>query len=74
MRTSISLPEPLFTDARELAGDRSFSEFVREAVDRRVQELKRERLGRQMEQGYQHEAGQPSLDAAWSASETEGWE
>ncbi|HEX4952992.1 MAG TPA: ribbon-helix-helix domain-containing protein [Thermoanaerobaculia bacterium] len=73
MRTSISIPDPLFEQARRLAGGRAFSDFVREALERQVRELERQLLGRQLEEGYQSESGAPSLDPAWEAVEVEGW-
>jgi metal-responsive CopG/Arc/MetJ family transcriptional regulator len=72
MRTSVSIPEPLFAEVCELAGERSLREFVLEALDRRIQELKRERLEMRMAVGYETEAEEPSLDAEWHVTETEG--
>lgn len=74
MRTTIALPDDLYQAATHYVGDRSFSQFVREAVESYVDRLERERLAREMEEGYRAEAASPSLDPAWSAIETEGWE
>jgi Arc/MetJ-type ribon-helix-helix transcriptional regulator len=73
LRTSVTLPEPLFAAAKRLAEGRSFSDFVREALELRVQELRRADEARELEAGYRSEAEAPSLDPAWTATETEGW-
>lgn len=72
MRTTISIPEEIYSEARSLAGDRSFSEFASEAIQARISLLKRERLAREMEAGYRAEAESPSLDPEWAALEVEG--
>lgn len=72
MRTTITLPDELVKEARELAHGRSLSEFAREALRERVALLRREQLAREMDEGYRTEAEEPSLDAEWSAIETEG--
>lgn len=72
MRTTISLPDELYAEAKEVAGDRSFSEFTGEAIRCQIVHLKRERLAREMEEGYRAEAESTSLDPEWSAVEAEG--
>jgi hypothetical protein len=53
-------------------GSKPFSEFASEAIHVRVQQLKRERLAREMAQGYEAEARNPSIDPEWADIETEG--
>ena len=72
MRTTISLPDELVERARKAAGGRSFSRFAREALTEKVAQLERERVALQMEEGYQHEAVEPSLDPEWASVETDG--
>ena len=72
MRTTISLPDELFAEAREAAGNRSFSDFASEAIRQWIERVKRESLEREMEAGYRAEARHLSLDAGWSDIETEG--
>lgn len=67
MRTTISIPPDLFTEARVLAGERPFSEFAREALQSYVDLLRRKKLANEMAQGYQLEAEDPSLDPAWTS-------
>ncbi|MEA2693406.1 MAG: hypothetical protein QOJ16_2793 [Acidobacteriota bacterium] len=72
MRTTISVPDDLFSEARLLAGERSFSEFASDAIRWRIEQLKRELLAREMEAGYRAEAEHSSLDPAWKSIEAEG--
>jgi predicted CopG family antitoxin len=72
MRATISIPDQLYSEARELAGRRPFSEFACEAIQARIELLKRERLAREMEAGYCAEAESSSLDADWLGVEVEG--
>lgn len=72
MRTTISIPDDVYSEARQIMGSRPFSEFASEAIHARVQQLKRERLAREMAEGYEAEARIPSLDSEWTEVETEG--
>jgi predicted CopG family antitoxin len=72
MRTTISIADSLYSEARNVAGERSFSDFASEAINERVLLLKRERLAQEMEDGYRSEAVAPSLDPDWSSFEAEG--
>jgi hypothetical protein len=72
MRTTISIPDELFTAVKEWTGAASFSEFTSEALRERVLQLQRSQLAREMTEGYRAEAEQPSLDPAWGAIEVEG--
>jgi predicted CopG family antitoxin len=72
MRTTIFIPDQLYLDAKTLLGRRSFSEFASEAIERLIEQLKREFLAQEMAEGYRAEAEKPSLDAEWAAFETEG--
>jgi predicted CopG family antitoxin len=72
MRTTISIPDDIYAAAKEVLGSRSFSELAVEAIRNQVDQLKRERLAREMAEGYRAEAQNPSLDAEWLGVETEG--
>ena len=72
MRTTISIADALFWQAQAWLGDRSFSDFVSEAIHLRVVELARERLAQELEEGYQAEAANPSLDLEWATIEVNG--
>jgi hypothetical protein len=72
MRTTISLSDELYAEAKALAGPRPFSEFASEAIDARIAQLKREHLAREMAEGYRFEAESPSLPGEWTAVEAEG--
>ncbi len=72
MRTTISIPDEIYSEAKEMTGSRSFSDFASEAVQRRVLELKREQLAAEMEAGYRAEAESPSIEEEWVIVEVEG--
>lgn len=72
MRTTISIPDEIYSEARQIMGSLPFSEFASEAIHVRVQQLKRERLAREMAEGYEAEARSSSLDPEWTDVETEG--
>jgi hypothetical protein len=72
MRTTMTLPDELAREVRELTGGGSLSQFTRDALRERVQRLQRDRLVRELEDGYRAEAEDPSLDIEWSAVESEG--
>lgn len=72
MRTTISIPDEIYSEAKTLVGERSFSDFASEAIQDRVLRLRRERLAREMEEGYRSEAVSPSLDPEWAGFEVEG--
>jgi predicted CopG family antitoxin len=72
VRTTISIADSLYSEVRELAGERSFSDLASEAIQERVLLLKRKKLAQEMEEGYRSEAAAPSLDPEWSSLEVEG--
>jgi len=72
MRTTISIPDEVYSEAKEVLGSRPFSEFASDAIRTRVQQLKREHLAQMMVEGYQAEAEDSSLDVEWASVETEG--
>jgi len=72
MRTTISIPDEVYSEAKRILGSRPFSEFASAAIQTRIQQLKRERLAREMAEGYYAEAESSSLDSEWSEVETEG--
>ncbi len=72
MRTTVSIPEDLFLAAKPFVGKASFSHFMREALRQYVAWLEKERLAREMEEGYRAEAQSPSLDPIWSTVDGDG--
>ncbi len=73
MRTTITIPSDLHREIQPFVGERSFSHFVREAIQSHLERLKEQALAREMEEGYRAEAETSSLDAEWAETETEGW-
>lgn len=72
MRATVTIPDDLAREAKELASGTSLSELIRRALRERVERLKAERLAQELEEGYRGEAEEPSIDLDWSAFETEG--
>jgi Arc/MetJ family transcription regulator len=72
MRTTVTLPDDLLQSAKLYLGERSFSHFVREAIRHYVMQLERDRLAREMEEGYRIEAESPSLDPVWQTVDGDG--
>jgi predicted CopG family antitoxin len=72
LRTTISIPDEVYSEAKEVMGSRPFSEFASEAIRARVEQLKRKHLAQAMAEGYGIEAESPSLDVEWADVETEG--
>jgi Arc/MetJ family transcription regulator len=72
MRTTISIPEDLATEARRASQNGSLSAFVRDAIAERLERIERERLALAMEEGYRREAEDPSPDPEWEAIEVDG--
>jgi Arc/MetJ family transcription regulator len=66
MRTRISIPDEVYAEAKQVLGARPFSELATEAIRARVEQLKREHLAQDLEEGYRAEAKSSSLDAEWA--------
>ena len=73
MRTTIAISDDLYRDLEPFVGSKSFSQFVREALQSHLDRLEQEALAREMAEGYRAEAESPSLESDWAAVETEGW-
>jgi hypothetical protein len=73
MRTTITIPDPLYREVRALAPETPLTAFARQAIAEKVTQLRRRNLQREMEEGYAAEADDPSLDSDWSAVDVEGW-
>jgi metal-responsive CopG/Arc/MetJ family transcriptional regulator len=74
MRTTVTLPDDLAEQVKQMLDSASLSEFIRDAVARHVEELQRKAVAEQMAEGYVAESREPSWDSDWQAIETEGWE
>ncbi len=69
MRTTVTIPDDLARDARELAQGGPLSELIQTALQDRVEGLRTARLAQALEEGYRSEAENPSLDPAWNEAE-----
>ena len=72
MRTSVVIPDALAEEVGRLARGVPLSRFIRESVVERVERLKREQLAREMAEGYEAEARDPSLESGWDKIELGG--
>ncbi len=73
MRTTISIPDDIAEKLQDHVGEGSLSGFIREAVEYRLDTLKREAMVREMDACYRAESEEPSLDPEWTDIEAEGW-
>ncbi len=73
MRTTVAIPDDLYEAAEIFVGQRSFSQFVREAIRQYVDRLQKEQLAKALAEGYQAEAEAPSLKREWSSVELDHW-
>jgi len=74
-RVNIVLPDALIREIDQVAGRRKRSQFIADAVKRRIIDLERERLRREMAEGYRA-AGQEDeeLTKEFEAADLEGWD
>lgn len=74
-RVNIVLPDELIREMDQLAGRRKRSQFIADAVKRRIVDLERDRLRSMMEEGYRvtkHE--DEKLRREFEAADLEGWD
>jgi hypothetical protein len=74
VRTTIQLDEELMERVRQLVPARGFNQFVKEAVAARVATIERERIEREMMEGYiaQREERE-EMNRDWEHVDIEGW-
>ena len=74
-RLNIVLPDALIREIDQVAGRRKRSQFIADAVKRRIVDLEKDRLRRVMAEGYRatrHE--DEELTREFEASDLEGWD
>lgn len=74
-RLNIVLPDVLIREIDQVAGRRKRSQFIADAVKRRIVDLEKDRLRRVMAEGYRatrHE--DEELTRELEASDLEGWD
>jgi metal-responsive CopG/Arc/MetJ family transcriptional regulator len=74
-RVNIVLPDALIREIDQVAGRRKRSQFIADAVKRRIIDLEKSRLRDMMEEGYRarrHE--DEKVTREFEASDLEGWD
>ncbi len=74
-RLNIVLPDALIREIDQLAGRRKRSQFIADAVKRQIVQLEKERLRKELAEGYRatrHE--DQELTSEFEVSDLEGWD
>ena len=75
IRVTVSLAKDVVKEIETAVGPRGRNRFIAEAVARRVEELRRERLGKALEEGYKADARESlEMAAELEAVDLEGWD
>ncbi|MDR3567669.1 MAG: hypothetical protein P4L43_06535 [Syntrophobacteraceae bacterium] len=74
-RLNIVLPDTLIREIDEIAGRRKRSQFIADAVRRRIVDLEKDRLRKEMAEGYRAARQEDEeLTREFGASDLEGWD
>jgi len=74
VRTTVQIDEALMERVRQIVPPRGFNQFVNEALAARTEAIERERLEREMIEGYiATRADRDELNADWERIDGEGW-
>ncbi len=74
-RLNIVLPDALIREIDQVAGKRKRSQFIADAVKRRILDLEKDRLQKEMAEGYRATRSEDEeLAREFEASDLEGWD
>jgi metal-responsive CopG/Arc/MetJ family transcriptional regulator len=74
-RLNIVLPDDLVREIDQVAGRRKRSQFIADAVKRRIIDLEKDRLQREMAEGYRAaRLEEDELMKEFEAADLEGWD
>lgn len=74
VRTTVRIDDTLMARVRQLVPSRGFNQFVNEALAARADAIERERIEREMIEGYlATRADRDALNDDWEVVDTEGW-
>lgn len=74
-RLNIVLPDTLIREIDHVAGRRKRSQFIADAVKRRIIDLEKDRLRKEMEEGYRAARQEDEeLTREYEAADLEGWD
>jgi hypothetical protein len=74
MRTTVYLDDALYGRLRQYVPGRGLNRFINEAVAEKIEALEKQRLMREMREGYlATRDDRAELNQDWDAVDTEGW-
>jgi CopG family transcriptional regulator / antitoxin EndoAI len=74
VRMNITLPEPLAKELEEIAGQRNRSEFIAEALELKIREIRRQRLNKLLVEGYRENRQKAAaISKEFEEADLEGW-
>jgi CopG family transcriptional regulator / antitoxin EndoAI len=74
VRMNITLPEPLARELEEIAGQRNRSEFIAEALELKIKDIRRQRLNKLLVEGYRENRQEAAaISKEFEAADLEGW-
>jgi metal-responsive CopG/Arc/MetJ family transcriptional regulator len=74
-RLNIVLPDALIKEIDQVAGRRKRSQFIADAVKRRIIDLEKDRLRKEMEEGYRAARKEDEeLTKEFEAADLENWD
>lgn len=74
-RLNIILPDTLIREIDQVAGRRKRSQFIADAVKRRMMDLEKDRLQREMSEGYRSTRSEDEdLTKQFESADLEGWD
>lgn len=74
-RLNIVLPDVLISEIDQLAGKRKRSQFIADAVKRRIVDLEKDRIRKMMAEGYRASRQEDQeLTREFAAADLEGWD
>jgi metal-responsive CopG/Arc/MetJ family transcriptional regulator len=75
VRLNVQVPEDLVQEINRLAGQRKRNQFLVDAIRRRVEEIRKEELARQLIEGYTARREEDiAMAKEFEAVDLEGWD
>ncbi|MEM4204504.1 MAG: hypothetical protein QXS54_10590 [Candidatus Methanomethylicaceae archaeon] len=75
VRMNITIPEELANEIKKITGPRGKSQFITEALERRIKEIQKERVQKELEEGYKSRREESlAMVKEFEAVDLEGWD
>ncbi len=75
IRMNITIPQELAHEVDQLTGPRKRSQFISEALKRRIEEIQYEKVQKALEEGYKARKEEShSITKEFQATDLEGWD